>query len=528
MKRRNFVRHATRAALLPAMFNGTGMAVFAKSPLMKALYGDLQETDKVLVLIYLGGGNDGLNTVVPVDQFDRLTRARPDVILPENALLGLDGVSDSKLHPSLSGFQYLFNEGKLGIIQNVGYPNQSYSHFRSTDIWMTGADADELLPTGWLGRYLNSEYPNYPIDYPNPDVPDPLAIEIGYNLSVAFQGPSTGMGMVVGDPEWFYQLVNDVEEPTPNTPAGEKLKFIRLITRQSQVYGEVIKNAAAKVTRQSAYPDNELAEQLRIVARLIAGGLQTRLYMASLHGFDTHDAQVIGSDHTKGEHANLLEILGSSVQAFTQDLDYLGISERVMGATVSEFGRRIISNASFGTDHGAAAPMFVFGDGVNGGIYGSNPILPQVAGVEDNLAMDIDFRSVYATILRNWFCVDESALNSSIGYGGGEVIPFIGESACMSTSTHHRNQSAGLSLVSNYPNPFREQTRLTFRSYGSPLQIQIIDQQGRIMETVARGDYPVDQETTVIWNAQAYAPGIYYARFQDKNLHQSKALMKVQ
>ncbi|MBK8506368.1 MAG: hypothetical protein IPL46_31710 [Saprospiraceae bacterium] len=305
MKRRNFIKHATRTAILPAMIQGTGMAAFAKSPLMRALHEDLEETDRVLVLIYLGGGNDGLNSVIPVDQYDRLSKARPDVILPENSLLNLDGVSEVKLHPAMSGLRNLYGEGKLGIIQNVGYPNQSYSHFRSTDIWMTGADTDELLPTGWLGRYLNAEYPNYPVEYPNPEVPDPLAIEIGYNLSVAFQGPVTGMGMVVGDPEWFYRLVNDVDETTPNTQAGEKLKYIRLITKQSQVYGEVIKNAASKVTTQSTYPDNELGEQLRIVARLIAGGLKTRLYMVSLNGFDTHDAQVLGSDHRLGEHANL-------------------------------------------------------------------------------------------------------------------------------------------------------------------------------------------------------------------------------
>lgn len=436
MKRRNFIKHATRTAILPAMMQGTGMAAFAKSPLMRALYGDLEENDRVLVLIYLGGGNDDLTSVVPIDQFDRLNKARPDVILPENSLLSLDGVSNLKLHPSLGGLRNLYGEGQLGIIQNVGYPNQSFSHFRSTDIWMTGADADELLPTGWLGRYLNSEYPNYPIEYPNPEVPDPLAIEIGYNLSVAFQGPVTGMGMVVGDPEWFYRLVNDVDEPTPNTLAGEKLKYIRLITKQSQVYGEVIKNAASKhyrVTAQSNYPDNELGEQLRIVARLIAGGLQTRLYMVSLNGFDTHDAQVLGSDHILGEHANLLRILGSSVEAFMKDLQFLNIQDRVMGATVSEFGRRIISNASLGTDHGAAAPMFMFGNSIKGGIYRPNPVIPENPGVEDNLEMKVDFRSVYGSILQNWFCVNDNILQSSLPVDR-EIIPFIDESACLRTS----------------------------------------------------------------------------------------------
>jgi uncharacterized protein (DUF1501 family) len=524
MKRRNFIKHATRTAILPAMMQGTGMAAFAKSPLMRALYEEAEETDRVLVLIYLGGGNDGLNSVVPIDQLDRLSKARPDVLLPENSLLSLDGVSDLRLHPALGGFRNLYDDGKLGIIQNVGYPNQSFSHFRSTDIWMTGADADELLPTGWLGRYLNAEYPNYPVEYPNPEVPDPLAIEIGYNLSVAFQGPVTGMGMVVGDPEWFYRLVNNVDETTPNTQAGEKLKYIRLITKQSQVYGEVIKNAASKVTTQSNYPDNELSEQLRIVARLIAGGLQTRLYMVSLNGFDTHDAQVLGSNHTLGEHATLLQTLGSSIEAFMKDLQFLTIQDRVMGATVSEFGRRIISNASLGTDHGAAAPMFVFGNSIKGGIYGSNPVIPENPGVEDNLEMKVDFRSVYGSILQNWFCVNDNILQSTLP-ADWETIPFISENTCLSTSIVDRHQEAGQVFISNYPNPFNGQTTIEFRSTGTPLQVSILDQQGRVLEILAKGLFTSDQHT-VNWNAAAYPSGIYYARYQDQRVQQSRAMIK--
>jgi hypothetical protein len=209
-----------------------------------------------------------------------------------------------------------------------------------------------------------------------------------------------------------------------------------------------------------------------------------------------------------------------------KDLEFLNIADRVMGATVSEFGRRIISNASFGTDHGAAAPMFLFGKGVNGGIYGSNPQIPDVAGVEDNLEMQIDFRTVYGTMLKNWFCVNESALQATLDYEDNE-IPIINPGACMSTATFDRHQEAGLSLVSNYPNPFRDQTTITFKSMGSPLQIQIVDQQGRLVETLARGQYPVEKENLVTWNARAYPPGIYYARFQDKNLQQSKSLLKV-
>lgn len=524
MQRRKFIQHATRTALLPGMLSGMGISAFARSPLVQALSAGAVDTNRILVLIYLGGGNDGLNTLVPIDQYDILQKARPDVILPEQSLLNLSGVNDLKLHPALSGFRSLYDNGRLAMIQNVGYPNQNYSHFRSTDIWMTAADAEEVLPTGWLGRYLNEEFPNYPVDYPNSKVPDPLAIEIGYNLSVAFQGPVTGMGMVVADPEWFYQLVNDVDEPIPDTKAGDKLEYVRLITKQSQVYGEVIKNAASKVSRQLDYPDNALANQLKIVSRLIAGGLQTRLYMVSLQGFDTHDSQVVASDHTRGEHANLLQYLGDSVAAFMKDLQYLNISDRVIGATVSEFGRRIISNASLGTDHGAAAPMFVFGDSVNGGIYGENPVLPANPGVEDNLNMKVDFRSVYGSILQNWFCVNGSVLAATLP-GRGEHIPFVNESACLSTSIFDRHQAAGRRLIDNYPNPFDDFTIIRFESMGSPLQIQIVDQQGRFLETLVQGSLPPGDHQ-VRWDASRYPSGLYYARYQDKKYQQSRSLLK--
>ncbi len=524
MNRRKFLKHATRTSLLPAMLHGTGLAAFAKSPLYRSLYQSAEDTDRVLVLIYLGGGNDGLNTVVPMDQYAKLNAARPTVILPESSLLSLSGVNNNKLHPSLTGFRNLYDDGRLGIIQNVGYPDQNYSHFRSTDIWMTAADSDEVLPTGWLGRYLNTEYPNFPVDYPNEDVPDPLAIEIGYNLSVAFQGPVAGMGMVVGDPEWFYQLVNDVDEETPDTKAGEKLEYVRLITKQSQVYGEVIREAAARVSQQASYPQTELAEQLKIVARLIAGGLKTRLYMVSIHGFDTHDSQVLQGDHTQGEHANLLRELGDAVEAFTKDLKQLSISDRVMGATISEFGRRIISNGSNGTDHGAAAPMFVFGEQVAGGIYGNNPVIPVNPEVNDNLAMEVDFRSVYATLLKNWFCTDESALQSSLP-GNLDLLPIISSSACLSTSIQDRNKHAGSSYVDVYPNPVVDMARVEFTGSGEYLRIDLVSQSGVILKNVIQGRFSREKHVATV-PVHDLPAGLYYVRYKDRHITQSKSIVK--
>ncbi|HMS52078.1 MAG TPA: hypothetical protein PKD56_07100, partial [Chitinophagales bacterium] len=165
------------------------------------------------------------------------------------------------------------------IIQSVGYPDQSYSHFRSTDIWMTGANADQTLPTGWLGRYLSNEYPDFPTYYPNEEMPDPLSIEIGYATSLAFQGPITSMSYAISDPEYFYELADGLSQPTPDTPAGHQLQYVRDISRQSKLYNAVVTKAYNANTNTQTYPQTNLAAQLAIVARLIAGGLKTRLYL---------------------------------------------------------------------------------------------------------------------------------------------------------------------------------------------------------------------------------------------------------
>ena len=272
-------------------------------------------------MIKLGGGNDGLNTVVPLDQYSTLYNVRPQVVLPESSLLSLNGADEVALHPAMTGLRNLYNEGKMSVVQSVGYANQNYSHFRSTDIWMTGSDEDQTLNTGWAGRYLNYEYPNFPNEYPNATMPDPLAVELGYATSLVFQGPITSMSYAISDPQYFYELAAGLESPTPDTRAGEQLAYIRSISRQSRLYNEVVTAAYNNVTTQGLYPATGLAQQLAVVAKLIAGGLKTRLYLVHLDGFDTHDSQVVDTDHTVGEHADLLRELSDAVTAFMNDLE---------------------------------------------------------------------------------------------------------------------------------------------------------------------------------------------------------------
>lgn len=406
MKRRDFIKHtAATGVMLPQFLNGFSLKAMAQTALMPATGYDLTN-DRVLVLIQLNGGNDGLNTVIPVDQYGAYLAARPNIALPQNKVSTLNGVDATALHPALADIQQLFNEGQAGIVQAVSYPKPNFSHFRATDIWMTGSDADKVLNTGWAGRYLNDSFPGFPLNYPNQTMPDPLAIQIGSVVASAFQGPAFTMGLAISNPANFYDLVEDKTDVPTNTRWGEQLAYLETIAQKTDQYAGVIRKAALGVTKQSAkYPapgKNPLADQLKIVARLVAGGLRTKVYLVSTGSFDTHARQAEPDDTTTGTHAQLLRRVSEAIGAFMDDLKGLNVADRVMGMTFSEFGRRIKSNASGGTDHGAAAPVFYFGSAVRAGVIGANPQLPTAATVNDNIAMQHDFRSVYATVLQQW------------------------------------------------------------------------------------------------------------------------------
>jgi uncharacterized protein (DUF1501 family) len=498
MKRRTFLHKASHAIAVPGLLGSLGFSIPGSNSLASLLQ-YAAEHDRVLVIIYLEGGNDGLNTVIPLDQLAPMSRVRRHVYMPEQKLLPLNN-TELALHPSLTGFRSLFNEGRLGIIQSVGYPQQNFSHFRSTDIWMSGSNSQELVTSGWTGRYLDQQFPGYPEAYPNDDFTDPLAVEIGYGASMVFQGPAAAMGMVVSNPDSFYDLVDNVEEPAPETLAGDKLRYIRLIAKQSELYGEVVKNAAAKVTKQVNYPNNNrLAEQLKIVARMIAGGLQTPLYLVRLGGFDTHSNQVDESDHTRGNHANLLSNLDEAVSSFMRDLEYLGADDRVVGMTFSEFGRRIVSNASSGTDHGAAAPMFVFGNEVIGGVLGSNPVIPGDATYEDNLEMQFDFRQIYASLLEQWLGASEPNRNE-VMMRPFETVPIIGESYVSNLS--------GQESLKVYPNPVVGPTQLEFITNGEPLEVDLLNLQGQRVQKLYSGT-PVAGFQRITWSPGTLQNGQY-------------------
>ncbi|MBK9577645.1 MAG: DUF1501 domain-containing protein [Fibrobacteres bacterium] len=469
----------------------------------------LPNSGRILVVVRLDGGNDGLNTVIPLDRMDALARARANILIPESKLLRLDATT--ALHPSLSGLHKVFQDGNLRILHSVGYPSHNQSHFRSTDIWFTGSDSNQVLESGVLGRYLEGRFPGFPLGYPNPAQPHPPSIQIGSTLLTLLQGGTAGMGMAISDPSKIYSLQSDGIDVAPETPWGHELTFIRQMASQTHQYGDAVKAAMAKsTTKSSLYPatGNRLADQLKGVARLIAGGLDTSIYVVSMGGFDTHSGQVKDSDTTSGAHADLLRQLSEAVSAFLDDLRLMGLQDRVIGITMSEFGRRILSNASFGTDHGTAGPMFLFGKPVAGGIEGASPEIPHTATARDNVPMQFDFRSVYSTLLTDWMRASPSQTRSILQ----RDFPPVGLlDPGYSFRTPGRVDFVMDPLLHD---PSGSNATLSYTLYDSaPVQIGICDLKGRTVRTVFSSQMQEGRHS-VRFSTSGLASGHFLIRMQ--------------
>ncbi len=511
MKRRKFIHSAAAGVVVPAVLNGMPLRAYSNNAWLESFLDPDVDTDRVMVVIFLNGGNDGINTVVPIDQYARLTAARPHVILNENRLLRLNGQDKIRLHPALTGFQSLFNEGKLSIIQGVGYPNPNFSHFRATDIWTSGSDADQYLISGWLGRYLDKEFPGFPGNYPNDKHPHPLALQIVANLPLLFQGPIAQFSMNLSNPDIFGDWPSGINDPVPSSPLGKELSYIRTINRQSKTYADHLVRAFLQGNNVATYPSgNYLADTLKVVARVIKGGLKTRLFLVSIAGFDTHAQQVEADKHT-GFHATLLGWLSSACLAFQRDLEAMKLDDRVIGMMFSEFGRRIISNDSMGTDHGAAGPMFVFGKNVIGGVIGANPNIPANATVNDNVPMQYDFRSVYASLLKDWFCMSQNNVKDVL-LKEFPTLPIIKNNCATNTLDEFLKKEEALGLEV-YPNPLVTNASIKIDIPEGKTIIQLFDPTARVIRTLFEGRLPAGNHQFSLEN-ENFPSGNYYVRLQ--------------
>jgi uncharacterized protein (DUF1501 family) len=429
MNRRDFLA-ASSSFLLPMTLNGMGIKAYNEnSALVQSLrHTTAANTDRILVMINMIGGNDGLNMVIPLDQYSAYNTLRSNISIPQTNVLALAGMPETGLHPAMTGLQNMFTDGKLSIIHSVGYPNANQSHFRSADIWMSGVESNQYAATGWMGRYLGNRYTGYPTGYPNTTMEDPIALQIGYLATPTLQGASQSMAVTIDNPNSFYQLIGagGATSPTDIPPyqIGSQISFIRQQQALAVGYAAEIKAAADLGVNMGSYPlpaaKNDLAEQLKIVARLIHGGLKTKIFFVTQYGYDTHSSQVDVNDKRIGVHADLLGKLSAAITSFQQDLQLQGTADKVIGMTFSEFGRRATSNASRGSDHGVAAPMFVFGNNLKKKVIGMNPNLttellpenPQPWETGRDIKMQIDFRRVYTDILNDWFGTNKTVTDT--------------------------------------------------------------------------------------------------------------------
>lgn len=471
MERRDFIKKSALAATVPLLFKG--IPVMASSELdsitLEKMALSAINCGKILVIIQQNGGNDGLNTVFPLDQWSKLFNARSNILMNQSSVLSLNNNLSTGLHPAMTEMRDLYNNGKMMIVQGVSYPNPNYSHFRATDIWFTASGSNQNIDSGWLGRALDVKYPNYPTAYPTSDMPDPLAIQIGSTLPFSLQGPNINMGYSAPDPNALLNVINGITDPAPNSDYGHELTFLRLMKDQSNVYRNVIQTAYNKTLNSGVnYPsNNKLANQLKIVARLINGGLQTPVYIVNHpNTHDTHENQVDGNDKTQGAQAINLTLLSQAIGAFQQELAYMGKEENVTGMTFSEFGRRIKSNSSMGTDHGAGAPVLFFGGALNTspgkvantahpipGMIGNSPTLPTNASVNDQVPMQFDYRQLYTTVMQDWLCMSESEATQVLG-GNYVKLPIFNSTLLDKINFEGKNNLE----ILLYPNPSSDGT----------------------------------------------------------------------
>ena len=436
------------------------------------------DSDRVLVILRLKGGNDGLNTFIPIHDFGTYQNLRPDLYIPANETISL--TSTLALHPQLTALQGLWNDGSMKVVQNVGYAQQNLSHFRGSDIWASSSEPEEIVQSGWLGRMLENQYPDF---LTNPPA-FPPAIQIGGASNLLFNNSdSFNYAMSAENPQQLYQIAQSGQlyslDNLPDCAYGEQMEYLRAVANTTFSYSEVIAEAFDDGSNHNSaeYMDNNLGDQLSLVARFIKGGLQTRLYMVELDGFDTHANQ-------PDWHAYLLQSIAENVNAFFTDLNASDDQDRVLMMSISEFGRRPEQNGSMGTDHGAAAPVMLFGPGLNGnGHLGGLSNLQNFDGA-GNLVYQVDYRAIYATLLDYWLCVESSLVDDLLG-STHERMEGLGLFCQSTTSTSEIGRVDDLKLVT-YINGADLAVDFELPQSGN-VQIRLHDMLGRVVSAPYQG-----------------------------------------
>jgi len=391
----------TRRNFLKASFGASAVVSIGGSAPQIILQAGTAEAkpnnERILVIVQLSGGNDGLNTVVPFKE-SAYRKARPTLAVHADDALKID--NSYGFHPAAQGLSNLLESNRLAVIQGVGYANPNRSHFESMDIWHTCQRKNAVRNDGWLGRFLDSVRQGDALDIP--------AIHLGHEKQpLALSSQDIRVPSVTSLDRFRLndsagQLRNTVSNIGKSvSPAGDLLGFVQTSTGSALSASAQIESVNVQYKTGIAYPDSELAQKFKTVAQLIDAGLKTRIYYVTLDGFDTHSRQAAA-------HEPLLRELSGALDAFVRDLDEHGHGDRVLTMSFSEFGRRLQENASEGTDHGAAAPAFFAGNRVNSGLIGKHPSLHDLQ--DGDVKFHTDFRQVYATVLDQWLGVESAQI----------------------------------------------------------------------------------------------------------------------
>ncbi|WP_025742617.1 DUF1501 domain-containing protein [Aquimarina pacifica] len=382
------------------MLGNTALTASRPSPLSIAL--SQAENDNILVLVRLQGGNDGFNTIIPVYDYDIYANARPLIKIPPSEFITLD--DDFAMPKPMNKLENLWGDGQMRVVHGVGYEDSSLSHFRGSDIYANTSLDEPDERSGFMGRYFQEIYPDYIFNPPA----SPPSIQIGSIGNLIFRGPENDFSFAVSSPERLEQYaLNGTSygtETLGDCTYDEQVRHIREVTNTTFTYADVISSAYNQSTDFAEYLDDDgFARQLRIIARLIKGNLGTKVYLVTLGGFDTHNNQI-------QRHQELLNSLSEGISTFYNDLAAAGWDDKVLTMTTSEFGRRFTENGSLGTDHGTAAPTLFFGPALDGnGFAGEHPDLTNLTR-GGNVTYGTDFRQVYATVLKDWLCIDEGTV----------------------------------------------------------------------------------------------------------------------
>ena len=529
MKRREFIQLSSLGSLSTLLLNGNSVKAFSKTTYLNNIPDSIID-GRTLVMIQLNGGNDGLNTIIPLNQYDAYANLRPTIKIKNtglNSAIELDSTlpldQQILLHPSLTGFKELYDAGKLNIIHGVGYPSINKSHFAATSILLKGGDgtiANSNKTSGWMARYLNSNY-----DYTQ--YSDPLGIQLGSQKpSVGFESQHEhriDINLTSQDISGFYDTVSNIGTPkpssVPDTEYGENISFINNIESSTNSYSKRISEVFdAGSNSNVVYPNYDLANQLKTVAKMIKGGSKTKIFLVSIKGFDNHSGQVSSSqDSHLGIHADLLTTVGDSVKAFQDDLEALGIDEKVVTATFTEFGRKPIENGNLGTDHGNLGPMFVIGKHVNAGVSGTNLDLSNVSKHYDEVNLQHDYRQVFTTLIDDFLGASPSAIENTefTDYSGDQKLNLI-----VDNQKSENNLAVDTILeetISFYPNPVYEghctikyKSRETLRGF-----VVMYDLKGQLVfQMVQDFDYGMNVKTL---NIEHLKEGVYILAIKDTN-----------